>query len=159
MRTIFVRRSLSSLLRLLCLRLLRLLAIDVLVTTASLPGGAPNTAYDQTLAAVGGAGSYTWSITAGVLPAGLSLNASTGQSFTTRQMFPEHVLTGTYDMNGASAILPKDLGLFVEAAARDGAPRYLAEASMRVVEAFARAHPQADQSEIYPFIRDRETPS
>ncbi len=84
------------------------------------------------------------------------VNASTGQNFTTSQTFPRHVLTGRYDVNGASEILPKDLGLFVDAAARDGAPRYLAEASLRVVEAFARAHPGADQSEIYRFVRDGE---
>jgi len=82
------------------------------------------------------------------------LNASTGENFTSRQTFPKHVLTGSYDMNGVSTIMTKDLGLFVEAAARDGAPRYLAEAALRVVEAFASAQPQADQSEIYRFIRD-----
>ena len=76
------------------------------------------------------------------------MNASTGQNFTTSQTFPRHVLPETYDMNGVSTIMPKDLGLFVEAAKRDGAPRYLAEATMRVVEEFAKAHPQADQSAI-----------
>jgi 3-hydroxyisobutyrate dehydrogenase-like beta-hydroxyacid dehydrogenase len=82
------------------------------------------------------------------------VNASTGESFTTRETFPRHVLTGTYDMNGISTIMAKDLGLFVEAAARGGAPRFLAEAAMRVIEAFAESHPEADQTEIYPFIRD-----
>jgi hypothetical protein len=37
------------------------------------------TAYSQTLAATGGNGVYTWSIVAGSLPAGLSLNPSTGE--------------------------------------------------------------------------------
>ncbi len=48
------------------------------VTTNSLPGDTLGTAYSQTLAATGGIKSYTWSISAGALPAGLSLNASTG---------------------------------------------------------------------------------
>ncbi len=48
------------------------------VTTTSLPSGTQNTAYNTTLAATGGLSSYTWSISAGSLPAGLSLNASTG---------------------------------------------------------------------------------
>jgi hypothetical protein len=47
------------------------------VTTGSLPDGATGTPYDQTLSASGGSGGYTWSITTGVLPAGLSL-ASNG---------------------------------------------------------------------------------
>lgn len=49
------------------------------VTTASLPGGVQGTAYNAKLQASGGTGSYSWSITAGSLPAGLSLGASTGE--------------------------------------------------------------------------------
>ena len=48
------------------------------ITTASLPDGTVGTAYSQSLAAAGGTAPYTWSITAGTLPDGLSLNAGTG---------------------------------------------------------------------------------
>ncbi|HET9179240.1 MAG TPA: Ig domain-containing protein, partial [Terriglobia bacterium] len=48
------------------------------ITTTSLPSGTVGTAYSSTLAATGGTGSYTWSISAGSLPAGLTLNTSTG---------------------------------------------------------------------------------
>ena len=48
------------------------------VTTASLSAGVIGTAYSQTLAATGGVPTYTWSVTAGSLPSGLSLNAATG---------------------------------------------------------------------------------
>ncbi|GAG47916.1 unnamed protein product, partial [marine sediment metagenome] len=49
---------------------------DVLaVTTASLPSGVAGTAYSETLTATGGDGSYTWSVTIGSLPTGLSLTA------------------------------------------------------------------------------------
>ena len=51
---------------------------ELVVTTASLPGGTVGTAYSQTLAASGGTPPYTWMITAGALPAGLFLNAATG---------------------------------------------------------------------------------
>jgi large repetitive protein len=46
------------------------------ITTASLPNGQTGVPYSQTLQASGGSGTYTWSISAGSLPAGLSLNAS-----------------------------------------------------------------------------------
>ncbi len=48
------------------------------ISTTSLPGGNVGSGYSQTLAATGGTGSYTWSVSAGALPAGLSLNPSTG---------------------------------------------------------------------------------
>ncbi len=48
------------------------------ITTASLPGGQINVAYSQTLAATGGLTPYSWSISTGALPAGLTLNAATG---------------------------------------------------------------------------------
>jgi Putative Ig domain len=48
------------------------------ITTTSLPGGPVGVAYDATLAATGGSPPYTWSRTSGSLPAGLTLNSSTG---------------------------------------------------------------------------------
>jgi hypothetical protein len=51
---------------------------SVTVTQMSLPSGTVGVAYTTTLTASGGVSPYTWSITAGVLPQGLSLNASTG---------------------------------------------------------------------------------
>lgn len=53
-------------------------ALPLAVTTTSLPSGTQHHAYSETLAATGGYPSYTWSVTAGSLPAGLSLNDSTG---------------------------------------------------------------------------------
>ena len=51
----------------------------LIVTTASLPNAGETVAYNETLAAIGGDGSYTWSLTVGSLPADLSLNTSTGE--------------------------------------------------------------------------------
>ena len=46
------------------------------VTTASLPGAAVGSAYSATLSASGGTTPYAWTVTAGSLPAGLTLAAS-----------------------------------------------------------------------------------
>lgn len=54
------------------------LAEALAITTTTLPAVAVNTAYSQTVAATGGYVPYTWSISAGALPPGLSINASTG---------------------------------------------------------------------------------
>ena len=48
------------------------------ITTTSLPSGQINVAYSSTLASTGGTSPFTWSVTSGTLPTGLTLNASTG---------------------------------------------------------------------------------
>ncbi len=48
------------------------------ITTTSLPAGTVGQPYSQTVTATGGTTPYTWSISVGSLPAGLTLNASTG---------------------------------------------------------------------------------
>ena len=53
------------------------ITINVAITTTSLPNAAETLAYSETLEAIGGDGSYTWSLTVGSLPTGLSLNTST----------------------------------------------------------------------------------
>ena len=50
----------------------------LMITTASLPAATGGAAYSATLAATGGTTPYAWSVTAGSLPPGLTLNASTG---------------------------------------------------------------------------------
>ena len=49
------------------------------IITGSLPDGQVAVAYSQVLQANGGTGSYTWAISSGTLPAGLTLNSSSGQ--------------------------------------------------------------------------------
>lgn len=48
------------------------------ITTTTLPAGTQNTAYSSTVSASGGVTPYSWSIVSGALPAGLTLNSSTG---------------------------------------------------------------------------------
>lgn len=49
-----------------------------ITTTCPLPAGTVGVAYNQTLSATGGKTPYTWSISDGTLPPGLSLNPGTG---------------------------------------------------------------------------------
>ena len=46
------------------------------ITTASLPAGTVGTAYSQTLAATGGTQPYSWTVSVGTLPVGLSLSTA-----------------------------------------------------------------------------------
>jgi len=49
-----------------------------ITTTSPLPAGAVGEAYSQMLVATGGSGTYTWSVSVGTLPAGLTLTPGTG---------------------------------------------------------------------------------
>lgn len=60
------------------------------ITSSSLPSGSDGTAYSAALQASGGTPAYTWSISAGSLPAGLTLAATTG------------VISGTPTASGTS---------------------------------------------------------
>jgi Flp pilus assembly secretin CpaC len=51
---------------------------QLIITTTSLPDGVPGAPYNATLQSIGETGAVTWSLVAGTLPAGLSLNPSTG---------------------------------------------------------------------------------
>ncbi len=48
------------------------------ITTPTLPNGTASARYNQTLTATGGTGAVTWSVSAGSLPPGLTLNKTTG---------------------------------------------------------------------------------
>lgn len=65
------------------------------ISTSALPAGTQGTAYSQTLTASGGVAPYTWSVSNGSLPAGLTLNASTG------------VIAGTPTTSGSSTFTVK----------------------------------------------------
>jgi Putative Ig domain len=58
---------------------LTVLVENLRATIHSLPGGHVGSPYDAALTATGGTVPYTWTLTAGTLPAGLSLNATSGE--------------------------------------------------------------------------------
>jgi CARDB/Putative Ig domain len=88
------------------------------ISTVSLSGGTVSTAYSQTLTAVGGAAPYTWSISSGTLPTGLTLNASTGIISGT----PSKAATSTFTVKNTDskkATTTKSLSITVAAAKPD----------------------------------------
>jgi hypothetical protein len=52
------------------------------ITTTSVPNATTNTAYTASVTATGGTGPFTWSVSSGSLPTGLSLSSSTTNSVT-----------------------------------------------------------------------------
>jgi large repetitive protein len=77
---------------------------NLTITTSTLPAASVGSAYSQTLAATGGASPLTWSISAGTLPAGLSLDAATGViSGTPTSATMASVTVKVADASGASA--------------------------------------------------------
>jgi len=68
------------------------------ITTATLPSGMIGSSYSTALAASGGSTPYTWSLTSGGMPAGLSLDPSSG------------AITGTPTTSGPASFLVRVTG-------------------------------------------------
>ncbi len=72
------------------------------VTTTSLPNGLFGAHYSAALVATGGTPPYSWSVTSGSLPLGLTLNATTG----TIQGTPTTVGTSTFTVTATDSATP-----------------------------------------------------
>jgi hypothetical protein len=77
--------------------------VPLTVTTSSLPGGTVGTAYQQTLAASGGTGGYSWTVTVGALPAVLSLSAAGNITGTPSAAGTSNFTVQVTDSSGAKA--------------------------------------------------------
>jgi len=73
------------------------------VQTSSLPQGTAGVAYHATLQAVGGVPPYSWSVTAGSLPAGLTLTSSGQITGTPTSVGTSNFTVQVQDSNGATA--------------------------------------------------------
>ncbi|MBU1616015.1 putative Ig domain-containing protein [bacterium] len=92
----------------------------VKITTTSLPNGQLETAYSQTLTATGGTPPYTWSIISGSLPAGLSLNGSTGKiSGTATTIGTSSFTVQVQDSDNPAQTDTQDLSLIISAVPLD----------------------------------------
>ena len=74
--TVLATSGLATAAQALTLSVLAVPTPPVVITSTTLPGGTANTFYTQTLAATGGTGSYTWAVSSGNLPNGLTLSSA-----------------------------------------------------------------------------------
>jgi len=86
------------------------------ITTPSLPD-ATNTQvnYQKTLAVAGGSSPFTWSVSVGILPAGLSLDPSTGRIHGTVSALAETATVTVRAVDGSGASVEKPFTLTVDA--------------------------------------------
>jgi len=86
------------------------------------------------------------------------VNVSTGQNTASRDKFPERILTGTFDAGFATALLAKDLKLYLECVARAGAPAEIGAVVERLWREADKAMPDSDFTRIYEFISGAGAP-
>lgn len=112
----------------------------VITTTSPLPSGTVNSAYSDTLTATGGSGTYTWSITTGTLPAGLTLNSSTG------------VISGTPTTAGSSSFT-------VQVADSESTPQKATLAAVLVVNPAPVTIPNGTYAFVFAGTSPQGTPA
>ena len=83
------------------------------------------------------------------------LNVSTGRNSATVDKFPNRVLTGTYDAGFHTALMAKDLRLYVEMVARSDTAAEVGRAVSTVWQAADASMPGSDFTEIWKHISTR----
>ncbi len=105
-------------------------APSLVISSGTLPGATAAQPYSGSLSATGGTGSYTWSVTSGQLPGGLSLSASSG------------VISGTPTAAGTAS--------FSVTVTDSGSPAQTASAPISIAVAAAAPQPLAITSSTLP---------
>ena len=80
------------------------------------------------------------------------LNVSTGRNSATVDKFPNRVLTGAYDAGFHTALMAKDVRLFLASAARAGTARSIATSVRAVWDEADAALPGSDFTEIWKHV-------
>jgi 3-hydroxyisobutyrate dehydrogenase-like beta-hydroxyacid dehydrogenase len=80
------------------------------------------------------------------------LNVSSGRNTATSDKFPNRVLTGTYDAGFHTALMAKDVRLFLASATRAGTARSVSAAVGEVWDEADDARPGSDFSEIWKHV-------
>jgi 3-hydroxyisobutyrate dehydrogenase len=80
------------------------------------------------------------------------LNASTGRNSATADKFPNRVLTGSYDAGFSTALMAKDLRLYLHSIEHAGTPGAVGRAVSDLWQRVDAARPGSDFTEIWPFV-------
>jgi hypothetical protein len=110
------------------------ITVPVAVVTTALAGGRINVAYSATEQATGGSGSYKWSVASGALPAGLSLNTTTGTISGTPTVSGTSTVTiAAADATNASNAATATYSLVISSSVTITSPRTLPNATRNVL--------------------------
>ncbi len=85
------------------------------------------------------------------------VNVSTGANSATRDKFPNRVLTGSFDAGFKTALLAKDIRLYLENAQAAGAPDAVGSVVAALWQACDRALPDSDFTRVYEYLREVKT--
>ncbi len=85
------------------------------------------------------------------------VNVSTGANSATRDKFPDRVLTGSFDAGFKTALLAKDIRLYLENARAAGTPDAVGSVVARLWRACDRALPDSDFTRVYEYLREGKT--
>ncbi len=86
------------------------------------------------------------------------VNVSTGQNTATRDKFPDRVLTGSFDAGFKTALLAKDVRLYLANAQKADMPDSVGSLVSGIWNDCDDALPGSDFTRIYEFLRDRKQP-
>ena len=82
------------------------------------------------------------------------VNVSTGVNSATRDKFPQRIVTGSFDAGFKTALLAKDVTLYLNHAREAGAPHDLGEVVAALWRSCDRALPGSDFTRVYEYLRD-----
>jgi len=83
------------------------------------------------------------------------VNVSTGRNTASEDKFPNRILSGTYDAGFFTALLNKDVQLFLDGVREAGLSGQLGPAMGRIWSEAAKDMPGSDITEIYTFMTDK----
>lgn len=86
------------------------------------------------------------------------INVSTGQNTATRDKFPERILTETFDAGFTTALINKDIKLFLDNADKAGTPSRVGTMISDIWDRCDAALPASDFTKIYQYIQSLTKP-
>ncbi len=82
------------------------------------------------------------------------VNVSTGVNSATRDKFPQRIVTGSFDAGFKTALLAKDVALYLDNARAAGAPHGLGEVVAALWQGCDRALPDSDFTRVFEYLRE-----